>query len=140
MPKNTPSPLSAAALIPSLAMALLLASLPAAPLLAQGHAGHGGGHGRGDAARPPAAAAPAGPAAVLVARGVVKEIDAAGTAVVLDHEAIPALRWEGMTMRFPVEDPTLLEGLREGDEIRFDLRITGTGPDAAYAIADLEVE
>ena len=47
-----------------------------------------------------------------------------GRAVVIDHEAIPGYM-DAMTMTFPLEDKRLLEGLAQGDKIRFDLTVGG---------------
>ncbi len=44
--------------------------------------------------------------------------------VILDHEAIPSVGMRAMTMSFQVVPPGLLEGLKEGDEVRFKLKET----------------
>lgn len=40
----------------------------------------------------------------------------------LAHEAIKSLGWPGMTMSFGVEKASLLDGLKEGDAVQFELR------------------
>jgi len=45
--------------------------------------------------------------------------------VVLDHEEIPNFM-RAMVMGFEVEDPKLLEGLKEGDKVKFKLKETET--------------
>jgi Cu/Ag efflux protein CusF len=54
-------------------------------------------------------------------RGVVEAVNAGKGIVTLDHEAIKSLRWPKMVMDFKVQDPALLKGLKEGDQIEFDL-------------------
>lgn len=70
-----------------------------------------------DAARPVS-----GHASVMtsaVNEGVVRRIDKEQGKVTLKHGPIPSLDMPGMTMVFKVADPKLLEGLREGDSVRF---------------------
>jgi Cu(I)/Ag(I) efflux system membrane fusion protein len=55
-------------------------------------------------------------------RGTVVSVDAAAGHVELDHEAIPSLRWPGMTMEFIVEDEAQLRKLKKGDAVEFELR------------------
>ncbi|MDR1314960.1 MAG: copper-binding protein [Deltaproteobacteria bacterium] len=137
MPKK---PARARLFLPSF-LAVLLALTAASPLWAQGHSHSGhGGHDHSPPAVNGAPAAPAGPSAILVSRGVVRQIDTGAGTVVLDHEAIPELNWGPMTMEFRVEDSSLLDGLKTGARVRFDLKVTGMGRDADYAITDLEEE
>ncbi|MDR2460871.1 MAG: copper-binding protein [Deltaproteobacteria bacterium] len=77
---------------------------------------------------------------ILVSHGVVEEIDAKNSTIVLTHEAIEALNWEAMVMPFIVEDPSLLEGVKVSDKVRFDLKVTTQGSQMSYQIVDLEVE
>jgi Cu/Ag efflux protein CusF len=124
--------------------ALLLITLTASGLLAQGH--DHGSHNHASPGLSPAptlpapapSTPPAGPSAVLVSRGVVKQIDNAAGTVVLDHEPIPALNWESMVMEFKVEDPGILDGIEPGDAVRFDLKVTGMGPNPSMVITDME--
>jgi Cu/Ag efflux protein CusF len=126
-------------------LALLLITLAGTGLVAQGH-DHGGHGGHGMSGMSPApepspappATPPEGPSAVLVSRGVVKQISPSAGTVVLDHDPIPELNWERMVMEFQVEDPTLLEEIAAGDTVRFDLKVTGMGPNASMIITDLE--
>ncbi len=53
-------------------------------------------------------------------KGTVVEVDTAGKKITVAHEAIPTLNWPAMTMRFSVEQPDLLEGVKAGSSIRFD--------------------
>ena len=54
-------------------------------------------------------------------RGVIESIDAGKGVVTLEHEAIKSLRWPKMVMDFKARDPVLLKGLKEGDQVEFDL-------------------
>jgi Cu(I)/Ag(I) efflux system membrane fusion protein len=66
---------------------------------------------------------PSPPAAsVHSGKGRVLEVDAAKGRVELDHEAIPSMKWPGMTMAFQVRDRTSLAGIRKGDTVEFELK------------------
>lgn len=67
----------------------------------------------------PAATSPAGP---ITATGKIIGLEAASGSVTLEHEAIPAVRWDAMTMSFTVADPTALKDLKVGDTVVFDLK------------------
>lgn len=45
------------------------------------------------------------------------EIDAATGRITLKHGPIANLGMSAMTMAFPVKDPTMLKGLKEGDQV-----------------------
>ena len=51
--------------------------------------------------------------------GQVRRIDKEQGKVTLKHGPIPNLGMTGMTMVFRVADPKHLEGLKEGDKVRF---------------------
>src|ERR1022692_3794663 len=61
----------------------------------------------------------------FMAQGVVKELKADESTVVIAHEAI-AHYMDAMTMPFKVKAPGELAGLGTGDKIRFCLRVTDT--------------
>lgn len=44
--------------------------------------------------------------------------------LVIDHEAIPTIPMEAMTMSYQVYPPDLLEGIHQGDEVHFRLQET----------------
>ncbi len=67
-------------------------------------------------ATPPAAAA--GP---ITATGKITAIDAKAGTLTLDHEAIPAVKWDAMSMQFNA-DPANLADLKVGDAVSFELR------------------
>ncbi len=50
--------------------------------------------------------------------GVIREVDLQERQVVIDHEDIPGLM-KGMTMRFDVADPELLDDLEPGQSVEF---------------------
>lgn len=54
--------------------------------------------------------------------GKVVAVDREKSSIKLAHEAIKSLGWPGMTMSFGVEKASLLDGLREGDAVTFELR------------------
>jgi len=57
--------------------------------------------------------------------GIVRSIDAANRQLFIAHDVIPGFM-PAMTMNFDVADPSLLEGLAPGDQIRFGLERTQT--------------
>lgn len=69
-----------------------------------------------DTATPPAAAA--GP---IMAAGKITAIDAKAGTLTLNHEAIPAVKWEAMAMQFTA-DPAILADLKVGDAVTFELK------------------
>lgn len=52
-------------------------------------------------------------------QGEVRKLDKAAGKVTLKHGPLENLKMPGMTMPFTVSDPKLLEGLKEGDKVRF---------------------
>ncbi len=53
--------------------------------------------------------------------GKVVAVDRAKSSIKLAHEAIKSLGWPGMTMDFNVANAALLEGLKAGDAVTFEL-------------------
>lgn len=74
--------------------------------VAQDHAGHG---------QPAAVSAVTG-------TGVVKKVDAKAGTVTIDHGPIKALNWGAMTMPFKVSEASLLNGLKVGAKVSFQLK------------------
>lgn len=60
-------------------------------------------------------------AADIVGTGVIKAVDTRAGALVIAHEAIPALGWPAMTMPFKVTDPKLLAKAPTGRKVQFTL-------------------
>ncbi|MDR2800542.1 MAG: copper-binding protein [Desulfovibrio sp.] len=71
---------------------------------------------------------------VYTIRGVIETVERESGRVTIHHPAIPELKWPAMSMRFAVESPDLLEGLAEGQSVRFDFRAAGED----YVIMDIE--
>ena len=57
--------------------------------------------------------------------GKVVSVNANALSVKLAHEAIKSLGWPGMTMDFNVANAALLEGLKAGDAVTFELGQAG---------------
>ena len=51
--------------------------------------------------------------------GTVKKVDPGSAKVTLDHERIPNIDMDAMTMAYKVQTPALLNGLKPGDKVRF---------------------
>ena len=51
--------------------------------------------------------------------GTVKKVDQGAGKVTLDHERIPNMDMDAMTMAYKVQAPALLNGLKPGDKVRF---------------------
>ena len=67
------------------------------------------------AAHHPALAA----SSAVMAQGEVRKVDKAQAKLTLRHGPIASLDMPGMTMVFRVADPTMLDAVREGDQVRF---------------------
>lgn len=55
-------------------------------------------------------------------KGKVVSVNLAKLSIKLEHEAIESLGWPGMTMDFKVANAALLDGLKVGDAVQFELR------------------
>ena len=113
------------------ALAALLGAaltLSLAPALAQ-HSGHDHSAPATAPAAPAAAAPAAAPAADNTpwAEAEVRRVDAGAGAVTLRHGDIRNLDMPPMTMVFKTRDPSVLNGIKAGDKVRFTAdRIDGT--------------
>lgn len=56
------------------------------------------------------------------ATGKVVAVDRDKSSIRIAHDAIPSLGWPGMTMNFGVAKSPLLDSLKAGDTVRFELR------------------
>ena len=54
--------------------------------------------------------------------GKVVSVNREKPGIKLAHEAIASLGWPAMTMNFSVEKASLLDGLKAGDTVQFELR------------------
>jgi Cu/Ag efflux protein CusF len=68
----------------------------------------------------PAAAQPADPPKLFHGVGVVTAVDAAAGRLTINHQAIAGLM-PAMEMSLGANPPTLVEGVRPGDKIEFDI-------------------
>lgn len=64
----------------------------------------------------PAAAGP------ITSMGKITAIDATAGTLTLDHQAIPEVKWDAMSMAFTATDPAMLKDLKVGDMVVFDLK------------------
>ena len=62
------------------------------------------------------------PAGGHVGNARINAVDSGAGKIDLSHGPIPSLNWPAMTMGFRVEDKTLLQGLKSGDQITFEMR------------------
>jgi Cu(I)/Ag(I) efflux system periplasmic protein CusF len=58
----------------------------------------------------------------IVGIGKITAIDATGGTVTIDHQAIPAVAWDAMSMGFTATDPMMLKDLKVGDPVSFELK------------------
>jgi Cu(I)/Ag(I) efflux system protein CusF len=57
--------------------------------------------------------------------GTVTEIDKTAGSITLDHGPIPELKWPAMTMSFEAKPARLLDTLKVGDKVSFELKMAG---------------
>lgn len=69
--------------------------------------------------------------------GKVVAVDRAKLSIKLAHEPIKSLGWPGMTMDFRVAKASLLDGIKVGDTVRFELR-QSKPDDLAWVIVKIE--
>jgi Cu/Ag efflux protein CusF len=67
--------------------------------------------------------------------GTVTAIDKAGGAITLDHGPIAEMNWPAMEMAFKATPTTLLDSVKVGDKVSFELKATGgTGEITAITV------
>ena len=67
------------------------------------------------------------PGPALLSEGEVRKVDKAQGKVTLRHGPLTNLDMPAMTMVFKASDPKLLDGLKEGDKVRFTAeKVSGT--------------
>jgi Cu(I)/Ag(I) efflux system protein CusF len=54
--------------------------------------------------------------------GKITAIDAKAGTVTIDHQPIPAIGWDAMSMGFTASDPMALKDLKVGDAVSFELK------------------
>ena len=57
--------------------------------------------------------------------GVIKAIDQRAATLTIQHGPIAGLGWPAMTMTFKATSPSLLNGIKAGDHVRFSVRVEG---------------
>ena len=82
--------------------------------------------------KPAAAAATQG----FMAHGIINSVNAAAGTVNITHQAIKALGWPGMTMDFGVRSKSMLNELKAGETVNFDL---AKGPSGQYIVTKIAV-
>ena len=70
----------------------------------------------------PMTAEPQVAAGLITSMGKITAIDPAAGTVTLEHQAIPEVKWDAMTMGFTATDPAMLKDLKVGDMVVFDLK------------------
>jgi Cu/Ag efflux protein CusF len=63
----------------------------------------------------------AGPAWAQSVKAIVTKVDQVAGKVTLDHERIPKLDMDAMTMAYKVKDPAMLKDLKSGDKVDFEV-------------------
>jgi Cu(I)/Ag(I) efflux system membrane fusion protein len=66
-----------------------------------------------------------GPGQTWTGHGRITAVDAASGGLEMRHQPIPAIGWPAMTMPFDVADKAMLNGLKVGQEVDFDLAKEG---------------
>jgi Cu(I)/Ag(I) efflux system protein CusF len=79
-------------------------------------------------------AKPAAAANAELSAGEVRKVDKAAGKVTIKHGSIPKLDMSAMTMAYRVKDKTMLDHLKPGDKIKFDVDRVGD----AYTVMHLE--
>lgn len=61
------------------------------------------------------------------ASGVVRDIDRPNFRIKIDHGPIPAIGMPAMVMTFKVKNPALLDQVKQGDPVNFEIEQSGLG-------------
>ncbi|CUB00783.1 MAG TPA: copper-binding protein [Thiomonas arsenitoxydans] len=72
----------------------------------------------------------------FMAHGAINSVNAATGTVNITHQAIKALGWPGMTMDFGVRSKSMLNELKAGETVNFDL---AKGPSGQYIVTKIAV-
>ena len=73
---------------------------------------------------------------VITAMGTVRKVDKEENKLNIRHDPIEALGWPVMTMDFEVKDTILIDEIKAGDSVRFNLE---QDEDETYIITDIEI-
>ena len=52
-------------------------------------------------------------------KGTVEKVDSAAGKITLDHERVPNLDMDAMSMVWKAQDPAMIKGLKAGDKVQF---------------------
>jgi Cu/Ag efflux protein CusF len=84
------------------------------------------GTGRAQPALAQSAAQSAAAANLPTVSGTVEKVDTAQSKITINHDAIPNLNMDAMTMVFRAQDPAVLKGVKAGDKVQFQAdRVNG---------------
>lgn len=61
------------------------------------------------------------------ASGVIRELDRVNSRIKIDHGPIPSIGMPSMTMTFKVKNPALLDHVKQGDRVNFEIEQSGLG-------------
>jgi len=61
------------------------------------------------------------------ASGVIRDVDRANARVKIDHGPIPSIGMPGMVMTFKVKNAELLDQVKQGDQVNFEIEQSGLG-------------
>ncbi len=86
------------------------------------------------------AAAPGASGQVHKAQGTVRAVDAQAGIINVEHGPITSLNWPAMAMDFQVKDKALLQSVKPGQAVEFDLVQQGPGQFAITRIAPTAVQ
>lgn len=98
---------------------LIAVSMLAAGLAFQANADDSHGHHATNEAKPAAAASAA------LTEGEVRKIDKAAGKITIKHGPMPKFDMPAMTMAYRVKDKAMLDELKPGDKIKFDVDAVG---------------
>lgn len=68
---------------------------------------------------------PSSAATTATASGVITAIDTAAGTVTIQHGPIPAVKWPAMTMEFKAEPASVLNAVKVGDQVEFEMNTEG---------------
>lgn len=68
---------------------------------------------------------PSSAATTGTASGVVTAVDTAAGTVTIQHGPIPAVKWPAMTMEFKADPTSVLNAVKVGDQVEFDMNTEG---------------
>lgn len=112
--------------------ALIVALLSASAVHANDHTVHVGGHGHDHGGAKEAKETMA--ASTEMADGEIRKINKNTGKITVKHGEIKSVEMPPMTMVFGVADKAMLEGLKEGDKVKFNVKQEGSN----YTVTDIK--